>query len=137
MVKFVIFLASLNNKILQKVSLTVKIMIEIKNEKKLWYNYQTWDKTKAYKSSKLGEKDLMFEKFFFFKLSFSCVITIFKLQLIGSHFFLSFSLCQSPLHLQISFRWRQGGQVPPLAPLWLRHWPHRTSTVYFCSWELV
>ena len=64
MVKFVIFLASLNNKILQKVSLTVKIMIEIK-KKKLWNNYQTWDKTKAYKSSKLGEKDLMFENFFF------------------------------------------------------------------------
>ena len=41
MVKYVIFLASLNNKILQKVSLTVKIMIEIKKEKKLWNNYQT------------------------------------------------------------------------------------------------
>ena len=41
-------------------------MIELKKEKKLWNNYQTWDKTKAYKSSKLGEKDLMFENFFFF-----------------------------------------------------------------------
>ena len=119
MVKFVIFLASLNNKILQKVSLTVKIMIEIKNEKMLWYNYQTWDKSKAYKSSKLGEKDLMFEIFFFFfLLSFSCVITIFKLQPIGSHFFLSFSLCQSPLHLQRNFRWSQGGAgAPPGTPL--------------------
>ena len=107
---------------MQKVSLTVKIMIEIKKEKKLWNNYQMWDKTKAYKSSKLGEKDLMFEIFFFFLLSFSCVITIFKLQPIGSHFFLSFSLCKSPLHLQRNFRWSQGGQVPPLAPLWLRHW---------------
>ena len=116
MVKFVIFLASLNNKILQKVSLIVKIMIEIKKEKKLWNNYQTWDKTKAYKSSKLGEKDLMFEKFFFFKLSFSCVITIFKLQPIGSHFFLSFSLCQSPLHSQRNFRWSQGGRCPPSPP---------------------
>ena len=31
--KFIIFLASLNNKILQKVSLIVKIMIKIKKEK--------------------------------------------------------------------------------------------------------
>ena len=39
-VQFVIFLASLNNKILQKVLLIVKIIIEIKKEKKLWNNYQ-------------------------------------------------------------------------------------------------
>ena len=65
MVKYVIFLASLNNKILQKVSLTMKIMIELKKEKKLWNNYQTWDITKAYKSNKLGENDLMFENFLF------------------------------------------------------------------------
>ena len=59
----------------------------------------------------------MFERTFFFLLSFSCVRTTFKLQPIENHFFLSFSLCQNPLHIQGNFRWSKGGQVPPRPPL--------------------
>ena len=33
-------------------------MIEIKKEKKLWNRYQMWDKTKAYKNSKICEKGI-------------------------------------------------------------------------------
>ena len=90
-------------------------MIEIKKEKKLWNNYQTWDKTKAYKNSKLGEKDLTLRKLFFFTFLFLCQTT-FKLQPIESHFFLSFSFCQSPLHIQRNFRWSTCPPWPPLAP---------------------
>ena len=59
----------------------------------LWNKCQTWDKTKAYKNSKLGEKDLMFEKTFFFLLSFSCVRITIKFQSIGSPFVFLFFVC--------------------------------------------
>ena len=99
-------------------------MIEIKKEKKLWNKCQTWDKTKAYKSSKLGEKELMFEKTFFLLFFFLCQ-NHFQVTINWNHFFLSFSLCQSllrlQLHIQRNFRWSQGGRCP-LAPLWFRHW---------------
>ena len=60
----------------------------------------------------------MFENFFFFFFTF-LFLRHNHFQITTdweSFFFLSFSLCQSPLHLQRNYRWSQGGQVPPLTP---------------------
>ena len=74
----------------------------------------------------MSEKTFFFFSFFFL-LSFSCVKITFQFQPIGVIFpFFFLYQTQSPLRLQLHvhgyFRWSQGGQVPPLAPLWLRHW---------------
>ena len=81
-----------------------------------------WDKTKAYKNNRTVKRvyDLMFENFFFFLLSFSCVKITFQFQPIGV-IFPFFFMCQTQNSCTWKFRWSQGGQVPPLAPLWLRH----------------
>ena len=72
-------------------------MIEIKKEKKLWNNYQTWDKTKAYQSSKLGENDLMFEKtFFFFYFPFLVSEPLSSYHQLGVIFFFLFLCVRVP-----------------------------------------
>ena len=86
-------------------------MIEIKREKKLWNNFQTWDKPKAYKSSKLGENDLMFEKTFFFYFPFLVSEPLSSYNQLGVIFFFLF-LCV----IYKEILGGVGGQVPPSPP---------------------
>ena len=88
-----------------------------------------WDKTKAYKNSRTVKRgyDLMFENFFFL-LSFFLCQNYFQFQ--PGVIFPFFFMCQTQSPCTWKFRWSQGGQVPPLAPLWLRHCLNLTRFVW-------
>ena len=92
-------------------------MIEIKKEKKLWNNYQTWDKPKAYKSSKLGEKDLMFEKtFVFFYFRFLVSEPLSSYNQLGVIFFFLFLCVRFPYIYKEILDGVRGGRCPPSPP---------------------
>ena len=92
----------------------------------MWNNYQTWDKTKAYKSSKLGEKDLMFEETFFFFFYFPFLVSNhFQVTTNWESFFSFLFFVSESLTYTKKFYVESGGH-----PLWLRHWFYRISIVY-------
>ena len=89
--------------------------------KQLWNRCQMWGKTKA-KNSEIGENVTWFDIWEnYFLLSFSSQ-SHFQVSTKWESFFCFFSMPVSNylrLHGQENFR-SQRGQVPPLAPLWLR-----------------
>ena len=85
-----------------------------------------WDKTKAYKSSKLGEKDLTFEKTFFFFFYFPFLVSepLSSYNQLGVIFFFPFLCVRVPYIYKEILGGVRGH------PLWLRHWFYRISIVY-------
>ena len=75
-----------------------------------------WDKTKAYKSSKLGEKDLTFERTFFFFFTFLFLVSkpLSSYNQLGVIFFFPFLCVRVPYIYKEILGGVRG--APPLAP---------------------
>ena len=95
-------------------------MIEIKKEKYYKIGVKCGTRQKLIRTIEQWKGDMIWCLRIFFLLSFSCVKITFQFQPIGV-IFPFFFMCQTQSPCTWKFRWSQGGQVPPLTPLWLHH----------------
>ena len=96
-------------------------MIEIKKEKYYKIGVKCGTRQKLIRTIEQWKGDMNWcLRIFFFTFFFLCQNYL-PVSTHWSHFSFFF-MWQTQSPCTWKFRWSQGGQVPPLAPLWLRHW---------------